>query len=524
VSLVAGRQETRTHAHDSTMPNNSETRMKQLGLDLDLPTSVHQLMKPAGYKGLYGFHKYWGKKPAETVSFLVEQLSEAGEVVFDPFLGSGAIAREASLRGRRVIASDLNPAAIDLASLVADPPPATETQRALRDLTSRVRPNIDRSYPLPDGAIATHYLWHGNELRQVWTKGIQGSLRIELPPTAADLAGAERFRDYEPKALRPLRIFRNSRINSPGDMQWHDLFTGRALRNLELLRDAILEILNPRARHALLMALTASSGQMSKMVFAIEKRGKTSGARGNGRVEVGSWVIGFWRPELHFEVNVWNCFENKARALLRGLQSAAEAGHSPRMSAKALDVVEGRADVSLVNADATDLLATLPEGSVDFLVTDPPHGDRIPYLELSEIWNAILGRSPLFEQEIVVSDAAERGQTSEHYAERMKLVFRLAGRALSPNGRLAIMFNSRSVEEWADLVSATEAGSLAFCGCFPMAYSARSVVQDNRSGALKHDHVLLFVPSRSPDQGKAVSARLRTLPHWSDQIPKIGAL
>jgi len=106
----------------------------------------------------------------------------------------------------------------------------------------------------------------------------------------------------------------------------------------------------------------------------------------------------------------------------------------------------------------------------------------------------------------------------------MKIVFKMAGRALSSNGRLAIMFNSRSAEEWADLMSATEAGGLEFCGCFPMAYSAGSVVQDNRSGALKHDYVLLFVPSRSPNQGEAVSARLRTLPHWSNQIPTVGAL
>jgi adenine-specific DNA methylase len=191
------------------------------------------------------------------------------------------------------------------------------------------------------------------------------------------------------------------------------------------------------------------------------------------------------------------------------------------MSGRPLDVVEGRAEVSLVNMDATDLLATLPEGSVDLLVTDPPHGDRIPYLELSEIWNAILGRTPLFEQEIVVSNAAERGHTSERYAERMKRVFQMAGRALSPDGRLAIMFNSRSEQEWEALLSATEAGHFHFCGCFPMAYSAGSVVQDTRSGALKHDYVLVFVPSRCSNQSEAVRGRLRSLPNWTDQMPKV---
>ena len=56
--------------------------MNQLGLGFDLHTSVRQLTQPAGYKGLYGFHKYWGKKPAETMSFLVEKLSERGEIVY----------------------------------------------------------------------------------------------------------------------------------------------------------------------------------------------------------------------------------------------------------------------------------------------------------------------------------------------------------------------------------------------------------------------------------------------------------
>ena len=58
------------------------------------------------------------------------------------------------------------------------------------------------------------------------------------------------------------------------------------------------------------VTLTASVGQMSNMVFAITSRGKTTGATA-GRTEVGSWVIGYWRPTVHFEINVWNCFESK---------------------------------------------------------------------------------------------------------------------------------------------------------------------------------------------------------------------
>lgn len=497
--------------------------MNQLNLAFDLHTSVRQMTKPSGYKGLYGFHKYWGKKPAETVSFLVEQLSERGDVVLDPFLGSGAIAREASARGRRVIAGDLNPVAIELASLMVDPPSAAETQHALREIERLTRPEIEESYPLPGGAVATHYLWDGEDLRQVWSKGCTGTKRVEYPPTALDLEAIDRFADYTSEHLRPLRTFRNSRINSPGTLQWCDLFTGRALRNLELLRNAILQIPNDHVRQTLLLVLTAASGQMSRMVFAIARRGKSSGINAGDRIEVGSWVIGFWRPQLHFEVNVWNCFENKSRALLRGLYKGADTDSRARMSTRTSDVLNGRADVGLVNMDASELIATLPRGSVDLVVTDPPHSDRIPYLELSEIWNAILDRSPTFDQEIGVSNARERGHTPEQYAARMESVFALTGKALAPTGCAAVMFNSRSAEEWSDLISAAGAGNLTYTGCFPMAYSAGSVVQDNRPGALKHDYVLLFVPSGSASRRRTLVERFQLIPHWSEDTPTMGA-
>jgi hypothetical protein len=60
---------------------------------------------------------------------------------------------------------------------------------------------------------------------------------------------------------------------------------------------------------------------MSKMVFAVTSRGKTKGEISH-KVEAGSWVIGYWRPSLHFEINVWDCFQRR----LSKLQKAIAAG------------------------------------------------------------------------------------------------------------------------------------------------------------------------------------------------------
>ena len=32
---------------------------------------------PAGYKGFYGFHKYWGKKPHEPLAFIIDLLTSS---------------------------------------------------------------------------------------------------------------------------------------------------------------------------------------------------------------------------------------------------------------------------------------------------------------------------------------------------------------------------------------------------------------------------------------------------------------
>lgn len=64
---------------------------------------ANALADSAVYCGLYAFHKYWGKKPAEPIRYLIQQLYPKGGLVVDPFLGSGISALEAIKLKRRVV-------------------------------------------------------------------------------------------------------------------------------------------------------------------------------------------------------------------------------------------------------------------------------------------------------------------------------------------------------------------------------------------------------------------------------------
>jgi hypothetical protein len=481
--------------------------------DLVQPPAAATLADPAAYRGLYAFHKYWGKKPAEPIRYLIQHLCPEGGLVVDPFLGSGISALEAIQLNRRFVGVDINPAAVRIARLLVSLPPARAMHEAFTRLSALVKDVILESYATAQKRPATHYLWRRGVMEMVWQTNGKSRNRVELPPDEQDIALAERFALYQPQRLRAPRFFTNSRINSTPSMTLKELFTGRALRNIELLLAAI-DGLTSTNQEPLLLSLTASVGQMSKMVFAITGRGKTTGVSSE-RMEVGSWVIGYWRPEQHFEVNVWNCFERRVQKLIKAVAEA----ESLQVDAKPgtlSEVCNRDADHVILKGDCLGLLPQLPDNSIDLLITDPPHGDRIPYLELSEIWNVILGEEPPFESEIVVSNAKERSKKPLGYHQAMSKFLEIASRKLRDSGFLVLFFNARTEASWKFLnnfsASANTAG-MVYCGCFPLVYSAASVVQDNRDGALRTDFGLVF--SRSSGVGRSLAA----IPGWMFNLP-----
>jgi hypothetical protein len=94
------------------------------------------------------FHQispYIGKLKSSIAADLVERYSSAGEIVLDPFCGSGTIPLECKLRGRRVVASDSNPYAVLLTRAKLSPP-RTEAN-AILDLEEVLRRSERRRQP-----------------------------------------------------------------------------------------------------------------------------------------------------------------------------------------------------------------------------------------------------------------------------------------------------------------------------------------------------------------------------------------
>lgn len=116
--------------------------------------------------------------------------------------------------------------------------------------------------------------------------------------------------------------------------------------------------------------------------------------------------------------------------------------------AKAFEIVESSTSkVTVVNKSSTKL--DVPDNTIDYVFTDPPFGDYIPYSEinfLNEIW---LGKVTDNKEEIIISTS--QNKTQMQYKVMMKQVFKEINRTLKEDGLATIVFHSAKAEVWSAL-------------------------------------------------------------------------
>ena len=79
------------------------------------------LTTPRTWPARYRLHKYWSRKPPDLVAARIAAATAPGDLVLDPFCGSGVAPIEAAALGRPAIGIDVNPFAIFLARTTAAP-------------------------------------------------------------------------------------------------------------------------------------------------------------------------------------------------------------------------------------------------------------------------------------------------------------------------------------------------------------------------------------------------------------------
>jgi len=439
-----------------------------------------------GYIQRYLCHaQILGEKPFNEISKFIERYTEVGETVLDSFCGSGVTLVEALKVRRKCVGVDLNPIAIKLCKVSMTSVDIDKVTGVFKSLKKKLQPVINSLYEVEENGektLVTHIIWKSGNPIEVWYQ--TGTVKKKIRPGRDVDISMSNSPAIAPKWYPTARLFENSRINVGKEQTVADLFTPRALVALSLILDEIWRIGDEAIRDVFEVTFSGTLSQASKLVFVIRDRKKNRGSA--PRAEVGSWVIGYWIPEEHFEINVWNCFENRFRRVLKGLKE---------INALFSSYPPGYFDeyVRLINGSATKL--PLEDNSIDYAFIDPPHANRVLYLEQSLMWNAWLrlDRGIEWDKEIVVSEAKSRAEKGpENYSRLLSEAFTEIRRVLKPGRFFSMAFNSLDDRTWLDTLNIITRHGFKLHDIVPLSYSATSVIQDNRKNALKTDFVLTF--------------------------------
>jgi len=452
------------------------------------PLGADPLARPtkgAKNTAAYNTHSYPTKVPAEAIEPYIAHHTRPGDVVLDPFCGSGMTGLAALQLGRHAVLNDLSYGATHLAWNLCKPCDAAELRAAARQVLASIADAYTDLYATPgrtrkQGTIR----WTLNstvvECRscaaqsQLWSDATNtqtGTVASTWPCPACGAPIDKRSApvlDSEPawmlvedaggrfeRAPRPVDLKRTARIEREDLEAWApnvalgpdremyirsalhlhaihnvaDFWTTRNRRALALLWQAIHAVSDLRLRQALSFAFTNTAWHGTRM--------RRYNARGGQRPLTGTLYV----PQLSIEVNPAFVFANKIEQLARFY-----CGYE--QPATSLTIHQGSA-TSLALADR----------SVDYCFTDPPFGSNIFYGDCATVWESWLGTTTSVADEAVVNRSlrpSHGGKTVDDYAKLMEGAFDETARVLKPDAWATVVFQSSDAEVWAALRSAVE--------------------------------------------------------------------
>lgn len=431
-------------------------------------------------------HKYWGKKPAAGLSPLIEKYTRPGETVADPFAGYGVFCCEAYLKNRNVIVNDLNPAAnFIVRNLFSENVDIHLLGKYREKIKQEFSPYITRWYEITIDDrkyIPVSILRTKEGVPLQFTYKENGKTLIKDIPEET----AHRFCRYEEEAeiedwYPADTLIENSRISALPEMRVGDLFTKRALACHAKLLALIEKHASGAEKDLLLMAFTANLANCSKLVPPIKSRGSLS---------QGAWMTGFYIGPTYIENNVMHYFENRLNKAIKGKEDYQKALRENRTTE------EGAAGLRITAFDAKHL--QLPDQSVDYVFTDPPYGDSVPYFEQSAIWNSWLRLTPDYAQEIVISDSNRRDKDVTGFANDINAAFSEIRRILKDNRHFSLTFHSLSGLEWKAISNACVSNNFNVVDYEWLEQKTYPPRQLNRAKTIKGDVLVTFVKDPNP--------------------------
>ncbi|CCY08306.1 adenine-specific DNA methylase containing a Zn-ribbon-like protein [Coprobacillus sp. CAG:698] len=406
---------------------------------------------------LYTNMKYWGKKPHNIWYEYIKNYVPTKGVFLDPFSGSAMSAFESVRAGKKVCAFDLNP----LTSFIIETYCSEFSELSFINKVKKIIEEVssDDIYKKlylyrGDKYVVQNVKWNLNQMYEVCCVSKNGKDRVCLENIQLDEEAVDFSEQINMDNMTfPRRAFRKSVSFTDGFLEnigkdFSSLYTKRNLYVLSLIFKKILEESNYSLQQQLLLGFIQTTHLSTKMCVPRNKKTNRDFSTSWGR-------SAFIYSKKQMEMNPLLLFENSCLKRQSVLQSMKYIQHYLPKKPNIADInyvkfdPAKKIDIWYGTVDAKTIDTILPEKTIDFILTDPPYGGLVQYMDLSTVWLSWLELldakyKPNFEQEIIVNN----DKNYESFSYDLSIALKNLRNVMKDEAKIVLTFNNNDLQTW----------------------------------------------------------------------------
>lgn len=446
-------------------------------------------LTPTKNNPMYNSHMYWSQKAFNICDSLIDALSNRGDVIFDPFLGSGVTTLESikSDLSRCAIGCDINdmPLFISkvLLSINATPDIKVTLENFIQELNS-LRCYYETTCPKcnatgiiskvifdkPERTSSNIIIKTINYSCSCTKKGVKLPDKIDYDKLSTT---------HKLKNITNTSLLYNSKIAVTENDDIKNIFTGR---NISVL-DEILSIINKYE--------PTYQNILKYILMSILHLCKITDKHSNSQ-----WPL--WIPKTDcVEKNIIDIYTKKIKKFFDVIPFMKN-NYADSQIVESYNMLSPGSCLLLQKGSQLVTEHDIPDNGVDLIITDPPYLEQVLYSEYMQLYKPFLNLDYNLNDEIIVSSAPSRNKNRDDYFHLLDLVFNMCSHKLKLNHYLCLYFHDCNLNVWNKLISILEKNCFRFITQIHIdkTVTLKNIISPKKS--LNGDSILIFSRTTTP--------------------------
>lgn len=387
---------------------------------------------------IFNAHSYWTKQPEEIIENFIKRFSKEGDVVLDPFCGTGMTGVAAIKTNRRFVLSDISHICLHIAKGYCTYYPREDLENQINKLLDGLDTFYTTTCPLCGNKAHINFLILKDTLEK------NHCLQIDKVVYNCACCKKKQYKNPDEDDYKQLNIdtYKNyfypqddffgqepKRNYKRGIKKVYQLYSPKNLSVLSIIWNRILALEDSPIKTLFEFAFTA-------ILFNCSLMSRYSAEYENTKIKMGTYFI----PPYIKDNNVIKSFRNKINTIMNA-NSDIFWQECSLFNSKKYDCSK-----NTIHFDDASNLSNIDNDTIDYIYTDPPYSDIISYAELNLVYESWLSKKTDTSLEMIVSKAENKN--IDDYSNMFERFLENAYRVLKNKGYITIIFHNANISHW----------------------------------------------------------------------------